>query len=193
MRKSKWFSIFFGLCAICMAAIWAMSYESSIPAPGPLALPSYSLLLYPTAQSCIYVSVLNGWTRFGLLRVNKPFKPPRRNDKEVWPWLGSARIPDPEWVAMGWGNEWLGGLILICDYPYASGRMGGIAVPCPLLMMFILGSYLSCIGAARRLQIKRRKRRNQCVDCAYDLTGNASGVCPECGTEISSGSSGTLQ
>ena len=29
-----------------------------------------------------------------------------------------------------------------------------------------------------------RARRGQCVRCAYDLTGNESGVCPECGTKI---------
>lgn len=29
-----------------------------------------------------------------------------------------------------------------------------------------------------------RRRRGQCVRCAYDLTGNTSGVCPECGTPI---------
>jgi len=30
----------------------------------------------------------------------------------------------------------------------------------------------------------RRRRRGRCVKCAYDLTGNVSGVCPECGTKI---------
>lgn len=170
-----------------MAAIWVMSYESSIRAPGPLALPSYSLLLYPTAQSCIYVSVLNGWTRFGLLRVNKPFRPPKRDATEVWPWFGSARLPDPDFFGSILGNEWLGGLILTVDGPFASGRLRAVAVPCPLLVIFILGSYLAFVVAARHLQIQRRKRRNQCVDCAYDLTGNESGVCPECGERIPNG------
>jgi hypothetical protein len=27
----------------------------------------------------------------------------------------------------------------------------------------------------------RRPEKNACVDCGYDLTGNESGVCPECG------------
>ena len=30
---------------------------------------------------------------------------------------------------------------------------------------------------------RRRRRRNQCLPCGFDLTGNESGVCPECGTE----------
>jgi hypothetical protein len=33
-----------------------------------------------------------------------------------------------------------------------------------------------------RARSARRRRRNQCPGCGYDLTGNASGVCPECGT-----------
>jgi len=31
---------------------------------------------------------------------------------------------------------------------------------------------------------RRRRRRNQCVNCGYLLTGNTSGICPECGTLI---------
>ena len=30
----------------------------------------------------------------------------------------------------------------------------------------------------------RRRRNGWCVDCGYDLTGNVSGICPECGTRI---------
>lgn len=34
-------------------------------------------------------------------------------------------------------------------------------------------------GPIRRF---RRRRRGLCVKCGYNLSGNASGVCPECGT-----------
>ena len=30
----------------------------------------------------------------------------------------------------------------------------------------------------------RRRRKGLCIKCGYDLTGNESGVCPECGTAI---------
>ena len=30
----------------------------------------------------------------------------------------------------------------------------------------------------------RRRRRGECVACGYDLTGNVSGVCPECGAPV---------
>jgi hypothetical protein len=32
----------------------------------------------------------------------------------------------------------------------------------------------------------RRRRANVCRGCGYDLTGNVSGVCPECGRARSS-------
>ena len=32
---------------------------------------------------------------------------------------------------------------------------------------------------------RRRLRRGHCEHCGYDLTGNVSGVCPECGTPTS--------
>lgn len=38
-----------------------------------------------------------------------------------------------------------------------------------------------------RIAIARRRMRrnpNGCTTCGYDLTGNVSGVCPECGTAI---------
>ena len=35
------------------------------------------------------------------------------------------------------------------------------------------------------LAARRRRRHGLCVSCQYDLTGNESGVCPECGSPIS--------
>ena len=40
------------------------------------------------------------------------------------------------------------------------------------------GVWLSNAGRRRR---RERRRLNRCVQCGYDLTGNVSGVCPECG------------
>lgn len=40
------------------------------------------------------------------------------------------------------------------------------------------------IVARRRWVRHKRTASNQCIDCGYDLTGNTSGVCPECGTPV---------
>ena len=36
------------------------------------------------------------------------------------------------------------------------------------------------VAGPRALNRKRRRMRGLCVNCAYDLRGNSSGVCPEC-------------
>lgn len=46
----------------------------------------------------------------------------------------------------------------------------------------VAGPYLLS-GGIRRY---RRRRRGRCEHCGYDLTGNVSGRCPECGTPIAS-------
>jgi hypothetical protein len=35
--------------------------------------------------------------------------------------------------------------------------------------------------------VRRKQRKGSCRSCGYDLTGNMSGVCPECGTPIADG------
>ena len=35
-----------------------------------------------------------------------------------------------------------------------------------------------------RLPLSNRERPPVCEKCGYDLTGNTSGVCPECGTKV---------
>ncbi len=36
----------------------------------------------------------------------------------------------------------------------------------------------------RRMRLRLLKEKGLCVKCDYDLTGNVSGICPECGTPI---------
>ena len=35
-----------------------------------------------------------------------------------------------------------------------------------------------------RVRVGRHRRRGRCLSCGYDLTGNTTGVCPECGTPV---------
>ncbi len=48
------------------------------------------------------------------------------------------------------------------------------------LLMFC-GAYPVIRGPVRQLW---RRWRGHCIDCGYDLTGNRSGRCPECGTRL---------
>jgi hypothetical protein len=38
---------------------------------------------------------------------------------------------------------------------------------------------------AHRRDTQARRASHRCGQCGYDLTGNVSGVCPECGTPVS--------
>ncbi len=40
------------------------------------------------------------------------------------------------------------------------------------------------VGAAKHWWRTARHRRGRCRKCGYDLTGNVSGVCPECGAAV---------
>ena len=55
----------------------------------------------------------------------------------------------------------------------------------PLWMPFVLFAAYPAIafirGPVRRW---RRRRKGRCLKCGYDLTGNVSGVCPECGGSV---------
>ena len=51
-----------------------------------------------------------------------------------------------------------------------------------LVVTSIPPGLLLALALARR----RRKQRGLCATCGYDLRGNTSGVCPECGTPVAS-------
>ena len=53
----------------------------------------------------------------------------------------------------------------------------------PLWTLMLLVAVVSCIIWR---MVPRRAVPGHCRKCGYDLTGNVSGKCPECGTEISS-------
>ena len=54
----------------------------------------------------------------------------------------------------------------------------GMMVVLPILWLLLSRLYLA--RHAKKLQM----RIGHCNSCGYDLTGNLSGVCPECGTAL---------
>ncbi len=54
------------------------------------------------------------------------------------------------------------------------------------LIVGVIGAFigiLSATGKRRSLQV-RFSQTPHCSSCTYNLTGNLSGICPECGTPI---------
>ena len=64
-------------------------------------------------------------------------------------------------------------------------RTTNIAFPLSLstIVLTLVGTIPFAVGPTIRW---RRKRRGCCVDCGYDLSGNRSGRCPECGMQLRS-------
>lgn len=77
------------------------------------------------------------------------------------------------------------GFVFIPGRPMGGEKVLRQCARIPLWSLFILFALYPCsrfyCGPFRRF---RRRRRGLCVKCAYNLTGNTSGVCPECGTAI---------
>ncbi len=91
--------------------------------------------------------------------------------------------PDRPHTPVKWGP-------FLCEYQSQTDAAWWI-VHLPLWFPFVLLSVipiLAVIGVLRRsLQGRRRGRQGLCSNCGYNLTGNESGACSECGTEFASG------
>ncbi len=51
----------------------------------------------------------------------------------------------------------------------------------PFLLFMVPGMAALLLGPYRR---HRRRKKGLCLKCGYNLTGNVSGICPECGEKI---------
>ncbi len=57
--------------------------------------------------------------------------------------------------------------------------------PCRWIIPFWVPAVLLLPGLAALIPWRRRRRTvGHCTQCEYDLTGNVSGVCPECGAPV---------
>ncbi|RIL10155.1 MAG: hypothetical protein DCC75_04980 [Proteobacteria bacterium] len=94
------------------------------------------------------------------------------NDGEIVETYGGIPVSRREWF------------LLNPKSPFYLSRFW-IALPLvPVWPGFLV--YTAAIAAIylglKELQINRRRKLNLCTNCRYDLRGNTSGICPECGT-----------
>ena len=52
-----------------------------------------------------------------------------------------------------------------------------------LAVSFVVFVYVEITGK-RRMEQRRRRQLGLCLNCGYNLTGNVSGICPECGQPV---------
>lgn len=83
------------------------------------------------------------------------------------------------------------GLLLAGHWSYWShearvsdGRLYVATIGVPLWSAVAAFLILPAVAAVVIVRGKPRQRDGLCARCSYDLTGNVSGVCPECGTPV---------
>jgi hypothetical protein len=62
-----------------------------------------------------------------------------------------------------------------------TGKLSTFGIAIPDVLLIILAGVVPAVWLVAR---KRRQIAGHCVKCGYNLTGNISGVCPECGKPI---------
>ena len=70
---------------------------------------------------------------------------------------------------------------------FSSSRPRGVHIRVPYVIAVPALALLPAVAGLRwrREALSRRRiRSGLCPACDYDLTGNVSGTCPECGTEV---------
>ncbi len=115
-------------------------------------------------------------------------------------WLGSGRIPASEWSVLGCFLGGLGQLLMpvwfvllgiamlkvafhSLDAPHALYALNMTLLLTAAYAIFIVGDVL------RIRKALNKPPPGHCEMCGYDLTGNVSGICSECGTPIPRGES----
>jgi hypothetical protein len=83
------------------------------------------------------------------------------------------------YVPYGWNADQQ--LFAIDDSPERWEILFPVAVPVGMTLI------LPCLSLHMRYLKLRKLRPRSCRTCSYDLTGNVSGVCPECGTAVAEG------
>ena len=53
-----------------------------------------------------------------------------------------------------------------------------------VMSLAVFGGLTQLLARLRRAKGNRRRKKGLCLKCGYNLKGNVSGVCPECGEQI---------
>jgi hypothetical protein len=131
------------------------------------------MLIWLVAQNTSISRDVLAWPSWGLLFVERLV---------VWTWLGSM-VGLRGRRLLGWTLSGTG-LNAAFDVAIVAGAFAGIAWP--LAIVAAIGLFIFALHViGRRDALKRRfSSEPLCATCGYNLTGNLSGICPECGTAI---------
>ena len=91
----------------------------------------------------------------------------------------------------GFERVWREGSLMFSRFVYRNSPFASspaqsreTTIEASLLPFFIAFAAYPAIAFIRGpLRRWRRRKKGLCIGCGYNLTGNVSGVCPECGTK----------
>jgi len=96
----------------------------------------------------------------------------------IEPWWGFTLVGGSEYASRSFALAPIGARVTSQTYRV-------VGVPIWLLAVVMAGVW---VGQLRVVMSRgRRTKPGCCTTCGYDLTGNVSGVCPECGGEVKQG------
>lgn len=136
-------------------------------------------------QVCPWVGFLHGQVLFSSNGLGM-------NDDWLAAWLPDYMLSWQGKMAPIFGTrEWWfmhhdGSAVYVCYAPLINPSMPIAGPPFKYLYTFPLSYFLIMLYGLAWWTRARRARHGYCV-CGYDLTGNTSGTCPECGADVSQG------
>ena len=156
------------LMCVVLSALWVRSYwvsqfvgwSDASRFVGALSMGGLVRLEHGT-----YPAESRGWSRASYATPDAP---------GLW---GEARARDRRG---GW-LKWVGLAYARVQYD-AAGRQVRRALYLPHGLLVAVAAVAPLVRLRRRLRARRHRGERLCPSCGYNLTGNVSGVCPECGT-----------
>ena len=126
---------------------------------------------------CTLVVLLVGWGSRDDISMLDPRQFISSFDFAFWHLNIGWAAPASQGISLEWAPD---------GFAYYVGVLDGVTVvQIPLwIIVALFATYPFIVFIRGPLRRWRRKKKGLCLKCGYDLTGNVSGVCPDCGTEI---------
>ena len=171
-------TITFRMCLI--AALLVLAGLNLALCAWPYSSDPWSLQLSP--QNVIHLAARRGWIRLVVLSYQPGQRPADVVIDRTLLLFGGRNWPRHAYL-FGWIDIRTAPISLFrfSACPWRSGFSVWFRqwLLTPILLAY--PTITTCLYYGRRY---RRRRRNLCVQCGYNLTGNTSGRCPDCGTNI---------
>jgi hypothetical protein len=149
------------LLCIAVVVIWARSYRGDEQIPFSYHRLAYRLLI-----------------RSGSVAVDNQPEIVAQTEREERARQAIALVPGAAFLFLVPGGAAVA--MPASHVPPPWSRSSRIPLPAASVLLAVAPLY----ALVRRWKRRNRFARGLCLNCAYDLTGNTSGACPECGTAV---------